>query len=245
MNAIIVDDEQANQENLHHLLQQYAADVQVCAMAGNVEDALNAISRHRPQIVFLDIQLQNQSGFDLLKRLGQVNFEVIFVTAFNQYGIEAVKFAALDYLLKPIDITELILAVNKARLAIQKRQSNERLQYLADYLKGEPTAIKRIALPMFTETRYVNMADIVRLQADNTYTNFYLADGETLLVSKTIKEYVDLLSRYHFIRTHQSHLVNINYVKSWLKEDGGSLLLKNGTKIPISKPNREKVKDAL
>lgn len=245
MTALIVDDETSNRENLQQLLQKYAPDVQVCAFAENVDEAIQAIGAHRPQLVFLDIQLHEQSGFDLLKQLDEINFEIIFVTAYDQYGIQAVKFAALDYLLKPIDIDELKFAVNKARLAVQQRQKNDRLDYLLDYLKDDNQVKPRIALPMFGETRYVNINDIVRCEADNTYTRFMLIGGERILVSKTLKEYADMLVNHGFLRTHQSHLVNMAYVKSWLREDGGCLLLTDQTKISVSKLKREQVKDAL
>lgn len=245
MRAIIVDDERSNRENLQHLLQVYAPDVQIITTADDVNSALKAINQHRPQLVFLDIQLHAKTGFDLLKQLGDITFEIIFVTAYNQYGIEAIKFSALDYLLKPIDIDDLKLAVDKARKAIQQKQKNERLNYLLDYLKDDKKATPRIALPMFSETRYVNIPDIVRCEADNTYTQFILSNGEKILVSKTLKEYSDMLISHGFIRSHQSHLVNISHIKSWLREDGGSLLLNDGTKIPVSKLNREKVKEAL
>jgi len=245
MRAIIVDDEISNQENLHQLLKLYAADVQVVAVAGDVNEAATAIQTHRPDLVFLDIQLHGQSGFDLLKQLDEIDFAIIFVTAYDQYGIQAIKFAALDYLLKPIDIDELTASVAKARNAIQKNKKHERLNHLLEYLKDEKHVSPRIALPMFGETRYVNVNDIVRCEADNTYTRFFLADGELVLVSKTLKEYADMLERYDFLRTHQTHLVNMTYIKSWIREDGGSLLLKDGAKIPISKINRTKVKEML
>jgi len=245
MRAIIVDDEVSNQENLHQLLKTYAADVQVVAIAGDLNEAAIAIKTHRPELVFLDIQLHGQSGFDLLKQLDEIDFAVIFVTAYDQYGIQAVKFAALDYLLKPIDIDELTVAVDKARKAIQQTKKHERLDHLLEYLKDEKQVSPRIALPMFGETRYVNVNDIMRCEADNTYTRFFLADSEQVMVSKTLKEYADMLERYEFLRTHQTHLVNIAFIKSWIREDGGSLLLKDGTKIPISKINRTKVKDML
>jgi two-component system LytT family response regulator len=245
MKVIIIDDEQSNQENLKHLLQVYAPDLKICATAGDINNAFNIVSLHQPDLVFLDIQLHAHTGFDLLKQLEEITFEVIFVTAYNQYGIEAIKFAALDYLLKPIDIDELKEAVNKARKAIQQKRKNERLNYLLDYLKDDKKNTPRIALPMFNEIRYVNVSDIVRCEADNTYTKFMLNNGEKILVSKTLKEYVEMLSRYGFIRSHQSHLINLTYIRSWLREDGGSLQLNDGTKIPVSKQNREKVKEAL
>lgn len=245
MKTLIVDDEASNRENLQQLLSKYADDVQVCAVAENVNEAIRIIREHQPQLVFLDIQLHTETGFDLLKQLGEINFEIIFITAYNQYAIQAIKFSALDYLLKPIDIDELSAAVDKARRSIQQKQKNERLGYLLEYLKDENKATPRIALPMLGETRYVNISDIVRCEADNTYTRFILNNGEKILVSKTLKEYADMLTGHHFLRTHQTHLVNMAYIKSWLREDGGSLLLTDQTKIPISKLNREKVKVAL
>ena len=245
MRALIVDDEISNQENLQQLLKSYADDVQVCAVAGTVEEAATAIKLHRPELLFLDIQLHDRSGFDLLKQLDEINFEIIFVTAYDQYGIQAVKFAALDYLLKPIDIDELTAAVNKARKAVQQKKKNERLGHLLEYLKEENQTSPRIALPLFGETRYVSINDIMRCEADNTYTKFVLTNGEQVLVSKTLKEYADMLAGYSFLRTHQSHLVNMACIKSWIREDGGSLLLKDNTKIPVSKLNRQKVKDIL
>jgi len=245
MKALIVDDEASNRENLQQLLQVYAPDVQVCAVAEDVDTALKAITLHRPELVFLDIQLYDQSGFDLLKQLGEITFEIIFVTAYDQYGIQAVKFAALDYLLKPIDIDELIAAISKARKAINQKQKNERLDYLLEYLKDDNQTRPRIALPLFGETRYVSINDIVRCEADNTYTRFVLNGGEQVLVSKTLKEYAGMLVNYGFLRSHQSHLVNTVFIKSWLREDGGSLLLTDGAKIPVSKLNREKVKEML
>jgi two-component system LytT family response regulator len=245
MKALIVDDEASNRENLQTLLKTYADDVQVCAVAESVAEAIGAIKQHQPQLVFLDIQLHTETGFDLLKQLGEINFEIIFITAYNQYAIQAIKFSALDYLLKPIDIDELTAAIDKARRSIQQKQKNERLGYLLEYLKDENKATPRIALPMLGETRYVNIADIIRCEADNTYTRFILNNGEKILVSKTLKEYADMLTGHRFLRTHQTHLVNMAYIKSWLREDGGSLLLTDQTKIPISKLNREKVKAAL
>ncbi len=245
MRAIIVDDEVSNQENLHQLLKNYAADVQVVAVSGDVSEAVIAIKTHRPELVFLDIQLHGQSGFDLLKQLDEIDFAVIFVTAYDHYGIQAVKFAALDYLLKPIDIDELVAAADKARKAIRQTKKHERLDHLLEYLRDEKQGSPRIALPMFGETRYVNINDIVRCEADNTYTRFYLTNGEQVLVSKTLKEYADMLARYEFLRTHQTHLVNMAQIKSWIREDGGSLLLNDNTKIPISKINRIKVKEML
>jgi len=243
--AVLIDDEISNLENLRTLLQKHCPQVTIIATAQNVGDAVDAIEKHSPDLVFLDIQMGEQTGFDVLKLLSMRNFEVIFVTAYDQYGIQAIKFAALDYLLKPIDIDELINAVNKAEHKSATQIQISQLDFLLQQLKRPETNVSKIALQMQSEIRYVTLSEIIRCEADNTYTHFFLSSGEKILVSKSLKEYADLLRPNGFLRTHQSHLVNPNYVKSWLKEDGGVLLLMSGEKIPISKPNKDTVKQAL
>ncbi len=245
MNAILIDDERANVENLQMLLQKHCPQVNILATANKVPDAIKMIEDCSPELVFLDIQMGEQTGFDVLRAISKRSFEVIFITAYDQYGIQAVKFAALDYLLKPIDIEELVAAVEKAVQKLDTQKQTSRLDFLLQQLMLPETSTSKIALPMQSETRYVSLADIVRCEADNTYTFFFLSDGERIMVSKPLKEYADLLKPSGFIRTHQSHLVNPVFVKSWLKEDGGLLLLASGEKIPISKPNREAVRQAL
>lgn len=245
MKAILIDDEISNLENLRALLEKHCPQVTIMAATQSVSDAVNAIEKHLPHLIFLDIQMGEQTGFDVLKMLPNRNFEVIFVTAYDQYGIQAVKFAALDYLLKPIDIEELIIAVNKAEQKLAAQTQTLQLDFLLQQLKKPEAAIGKIALPMQSEIRYISLSEIIRCEADNTYTSFFLTNNEKLLVSKSLKEYADLLRPNGFLRTHQSHLVNPRYVKSWLKEDGGILLLNTGEKIPVSKPNKEIVKQAL
>lgn len=245
MKAILIDDEISNLENLRTLLDKHCPQVTIMDTAQNISDAVKGIENHSPDLVFLDIQMGEQTGFDVLKLLPKRNFEIIFVTAYDQYGIQAVKFAALDYLLKPIDIEELINAVNKAEHKLQSKTQNLQLDFLMQQLTKPEPNVNKIALQMQSEIRYVTLTDIIRCEAGNTYTYFFLANGEKILVSKSLKEYADLLRPKGFIRTHQSHLVNPKYVKSWLKQDGGVLLLSSGEKIPISKPNKETVKLSL
>lgn len=245
MKAILIDDEISNLENLRTLLEKHCPQVSIMATAQNINDAVDIIEKHSPDLVFLDIQMGEQTGFDVLKLLPTRNFEVIFVTAYDQYGIQAVKFAALDYLLKPIDIEELINAVNKAEHKLTAQIQNLQLDFLLQQLKKPETNVSKIALQMQSEIRYVALSEIIRCEADNTYTRFFLSSNEKILVSKSLKEYAGLLRPSGFLRTHQSHLVNPKYVKSWLKEDGGILLLTTGEKIPVSKPNKDTVKLAL
>ncbi|MBC8988344.1 response regulator transcription factor [Pedobacter sp. N36a] len=245
MRAILIDDEISNLENLRTLLEKHCPQVTIIAVAQNVSDAVDAIEKYLPDLVFLDIQMGEQTGFEVLKQLPKRNFEVVFVTAYDQYGIQAVKFAALDYLLKPIDIEELVDAVHKAKHKLAAQMQTSQLDFLLQQLKKPEANVSKIALQMQSEIRYVTLSEIIRCEADNTYTHFFLEDNEKILVSKSLKEYADLLRPKGFLRTHQSHLVNPKYVKSWLKEDGGILLLLSGEKIPISKPNKHSVKQAL
>lgn len=245
MRAILVDDELANLENLQVLLIKNCPDVKIVASANTIDDAFEKVNLHRPDLLFLDIQMGKTTGFDLLNRLGDKTFEVIFVTAYDNYGIQAVKFAALDYLLKPVDPDELMVAVSKAENRIANKMSGEQLNFLLNQIKRSEPAVPKIALPQQHEIRYVSVDDIVRCVADNTYTFFHLSSSEKILISKPLKEYSDLLKPQGCVRSHQSHLVNPKFVKSWLKEDGGTLLMNNGDKIPVSKPNREIVKAIL
>jgi two-component system LytT family response regulator len=245
MRAIIVDDEPANVENLQLLLSRYCPGVSVVARASSKQTATELISLHRPDLLFLDIRLGQGSGFDIFTALPDTSFEVIFVTAFDQYGIRAIKFAALDYLLKPVDIDELVEAVAKAERKVKDKHSGRQLDFLLAELRRDKSKPIRIALPQQKEVKYVSTEEILRCEAANTYTFFYLANAEKILVSKPLKEYADLLQSHGFIRTHQSHLVNGRFVKSWLKEDGGMLLLASGDKVPISKVNRENVRTAM
>jgi two-component system LytT family response regulator len=245
MRAVLVDDEQTNLTNLEILLNTYCPTIKVVASAKLISEAVSLIILHQPDLLFLDIQMGKSSGFDLLNMIDDKSFEVIFVTAYDQYGIQAVKFAALDYLLKPVVPDELISAVLKAEHKVNHKVQNEQLNFLLQQLKQTETVIPRIALPQQNEIRYVAVNDIIRCEADNTYTFFFLVNGDRILISKPLKEYSDLLKPHGFLRAHQSHLINPEFVKSWLKEDGGVLLMKNGDKIPVSKPNRESVKMVL
>jgi two-component system LytT family response regulator len=245
MRAILVDDETANLENLRILLDKHCPNIKVVATAGNINDAFTQVSLHHPDLLFLDIQMGKTTGFDLLNQLAEKTFEVVFVTAYDNYGIQAVKFAALDYLLKPVDPDELKGAVEKAEIRIKNKIQGEQLNFLLSQIKKSEPGIPKIALPQQHEIRYVSVDDIIRCVADNTYTFFFLSNGDQVLISKPLKEYSDLLKPHGFVRAHQSHLVNPKFVKSWLKEDGGTLLMTNGDKIPVSKPNREMVKEML
>ncbi|MFD2572812.1 LytR/AlgR family response regulator transcription factor [Spirosoma soli] len=244
--ALLIDDEQPNLDNLQALLQTYCPQIDVCGTALNVEAAKRLLYVHQPDLLFLDIQMPGQNGFDLLRSLSTYNFDVIFVTAYDQYAIQALRFAAVDYLLKPVAIDELQAAVERAHKQRQLKEQNQLLQNLMHVLKaGHQQAEQRVALATAKETRFVKIGEIIRCESSNNYTTFYLTDGETLLVCKPIYAYDDLLKEYGFIRCHQSHLVNKQFVKSWKKDYGDFLLLADGSEVPISRAKKDDLKKAL
>lgn len=243
--TIIVEDEQHNLEHLQRLLVQHAPQLAVVATAATVADGLAAIRLHRPELLLLDVQLQHETGFDLLSQLKGTELEVIFVTAFDQYGVRAIKFAALDYLLKPVTANDLQDAVGKAVERLQQKQKDRKLDHLLSFLATNSQEQQKLALPLQDQVRYETIVSIVRLEASNNYSYVLLENGEKLLVCRTLKEFAGMLEPYGFIRTHQSHLVNSRFVKSFLREDGGTLLLTDQSKIPLSKAHRAIVKEKL
>jgi two-component system, LytTR family, response regulator len=244
--AVIIDDEQKNVDNISALLSTYCPQVEVIGTAFDAASGKLMILQMQPQLVFLDIQMPGESGFDMLRSLNRYNFEVIFVTAYDKYGIQAVKFAAVDYLLKPVNITELQLAVDKVIERLQYKNQNLQLENLIQLLQHQQhKEDHRIALPALKETRFVYTRDIIRCESSNNYSRFFLTDGEVLVVSRPIFEYEEILQDYGFVRCHQSHLVNKRFIKSWVKEDGQFLLLQNGTQVPISRNKKDIVAEAL
>jgi two-component system LytT family response regulator len=244
--AVIIDDEKNNVNNLLRLLQKHCPMVKVLGYAFNAVEGRKMILAEKPDLVFLDIQMPGENGFDLLRSLPEHFFGIIFVTAYDQYGIQAVKMAAIDYLLKPINVKELKIAVDKAieRLSMNaKKHSLESLLQMIMHRQEKDT--HRIALITTKETRFVRMQDIIRCESSNNYTTFFLLSGERLLVSRPIFEFELLLKDYGFLRCHQSHLVNRQYIKSWLKGDGGFLLLEDASRLPVSRQKKEYIKEQL
>jgi two-component system LytT family response regulator len=244
--AVIIDDEQNNIDNLSILLQQHCPQVELIATAMNASDGEKIILQHDPELVFLDIQMPDRTGFDLLRSLKTYFFEVIFVTAFDQYGIQAVRFAAVDYLLKPIHIDDLKEAVQRAIQKGSLKKQNRQLENLIALLQQtQHKELHRIALQSAKETRFIEPERIVRCESSNNYSTFFLAGGEKILTSRPIFEYEEILHGYGFIRCHQRHLVNKKFIRSWIKEDGGYLLLEDQSRIPVSRNKRDQLKQWL
>ncbi|MCC6289360.1 MAG: response regulator transcription factor [Chitinophagaceae bacterium] len=246
LNAVIIDDEVNNIDNLQQLLKVYYPTINIVDTAGSVEEGVEAISEKKPNLVFLDIQMPGKNGFDLLTQINQRDFEVIFVTAYEQYAIQAMRFSAIDYLLKPINVDDLIGAIERAVKSIEIKMNNKRVENLIHFLKWQQNKEEhRIALVTNKETRFVKPEEIIRCESSNNYTRIFISDGTQLLVSRPIFQFEEMLTGYGFVRCHQSHLVNKIYVRSWIREDGEFLLIKNGEQVPISRNKKEVVKEAL
>jgi two-component system, LytTR family, response regulator len=238
--TLIVDDELNNRENLHALLKEYCKDVEVVGLADSVDSAYKIIKSQKPDLVFLDIKMPEKDGFKLLESLIEINFEVIIVTAYNQYAIQAIKFCAIDYLLKPIDIIELSNAVDLVSRRMDQKKENEGLKQLINHLNNKKRSTK-IGLASQDKVDFVETSQIIRCEADNNYTHIFLDNQKKMTISKTLKEFEELLSDYGFIRLHQSHLVNSAFIQSYYKNDGGYIKLNDGTTIPISRTKKNEI----
>lgn len=235
LKVVIIDDEKKSRESLKNLLLDYCADVSVEGMAESVEAGIELIKVIKPDLLFLDIEMQASTGFDLLKKIHLLNFEVIFTTAYEQYAIKAIKFSALDYLLKPIDINELRQAIEKYKLKIGANQNRKLEQLLYNIQNKAP---QKITLSTSEGLFFVEIDKIIRCEAQGAYTVFYLKDNRKIMVSKNLKEYENLLSEHSFMRVHNSHLVNIKEVQKYIKSEG-NLILRDGSEVAVSNSKRD------
>lgn len=239
LSAIIVDDEANGRETLNSLIENFCPEVKVSGMARSVDEGLELIAKYKPDIVFLDVEMPFKNGFDLLHEVPDIDFEIIFTTAFSQYAAKAFKFSALDYLLKPIDVDELREAVSKANQKTNRTVKNEQIDILLNTLKKKTSMPQRIVLPSLQGFSVVDLKDVVRCEADKNYTFFYFSDGTKMLVSKTLKDYCELLKEYDFMRVHQSHLINLAHVTKYNKGRGGFVTMSDESIVDISRSNRD------
>ncbi|SEG40608.1 LytR/AlgR family response regulator transcription factor [Sphingobacterium lactis] len=244
INCYIVDDEPNNVDSLRYILKNNHPELFVLGYQIDPSKAIAEINQLKPDLLFLDIQMPNKNGFELLIDISHKGFEVIFITAYDQYGIQAVKISALDYLLKPIDESELAKAIEKAETKINAKRKNSNLENLLRNFNDEKTDSK-IALIIDKQTKYVPISEIVRCQADNNYTEVYLIDGRKVILSKTLKDFEEMLAGFGFLRCHHSHLVNIKYIQGIQGPGFNKILLNNDVLIPISRMKKELIKNTI
>lgn len=232
--AAIIDDEPAMREVNSSLLAEYFPDIRLVGTASSVSTGLDLIRAQNPDLVLLDIELNHEKGFQILQELKPYNFKVVFITGHDSFAIKAIKFSALDYILKPVNETEFQLAIQHAVELIENSEdSQSQVDVLMDSYRREMQS-KKLVLRTSDSLHIVDVSDIYFCKSDNSYTTFYLNGNEKIVVSKSLKDYEGLLTEFGFFRSHQSFLVNLNYIKKVDKSDGGFIVMKNLREIPVS-----------
>lgn len=241
--AILIDDEKSGRENLSGLLKEHYTQIHLLDEANSVKAAIPLIKKYSPQLVFLDIEMPGANGFQLLEHFRDYSFEVIFVTAYDNYAIKAIRFSAADYILKPINLNELKAAIGKVAERIHLKTENEQLRQL--FYNTQHPQNPRIGLPTGDRIEFVEVNHIIRCQGESNYTHIYFDNRKSLLVAKTLVEFEELLKEHRFIRVHKTHLVNLNHVTAYIRNDGGQLVLSNGDKVTVSRRRKEFVLEQL
>jgi len=238
--CVIVDDESKAREILVEMLKLYCNNVELVGQAQNVSKGYDVIKMLKPDLVLLDIKMPDGSGFDLLNKFNKIDFKVIFITAHEEYAIKAFRFSALDYILKPIDPTDLISAVEKASEANSVNNINEQFKTLKDNFYNETNSQeKRIVLKTTENIYIISIKDVIRCQSEKNYTYFYFKNRERIIVSKTLKDFDEILTDYGFMRIHRSNLINLSYIDRFEKSEGGFLIMKDGSRVDVSHRKKE------
>ncbi len=241
LKAILIDDEKNSRESLRKKIESNCPQLSIIAECSNGQEGMVAIQLEQPDIVFLDIEMPHMNGFTMLQQLPERNFELIFTTAFNQYAINAIRYSALDYLVKPVDVTELADAVKrigeKKKVAINAQQ----LEILAGYLSQQKQTPDKIAVAVLTGLEIIDIANIMYLEATGNYTNIYFTNDKPLLSSKTLKEFEDILPSTLFCRIHNGSLVNASYIKKYNRGEGGQVVLANGILLDVARRRKDEL----
>lgn len=238
--GVIIEDEQNARETIRILLEKYCKNVEIVGEGVDVKTGLACIEKHEPEVVFLDIEMPDGDGFDLLSRVGEINFDIIFTTAYSEFAVQAFKYNAVDYLLKPIVHDELIEAVNRAEKELQTRDLSTKFNKLLDYINDNRNN-RRIVLSSSDGYDVVSISEIIMCKSNRNYTSFYLEDGQVIKVSRTIKEFAKMLSDNGFVKTHRQYLVNLNHIKSFGRTDTNLIRLTRNLEAPVSARNKEKL----
>jgi len=247
--ALLIDDDKHLRKGMKSLLERYASEIVIIGEAESVKTGIVALEKYKPQVVFLDIHLSDGTGFDILEEFAKVNGKVashiVFITAHEQYALKAFKFSALDFLLKPVDPEELQKTITKIKQTLEKHNSFEHIDLLLENIRKKVDHFKRIALSTAEGIHLFEISDIIRCESQDNYTKFYIKNHKPLLISKTLKEYEELLVEHGFERIHQSHLINLSFLKSYIKNDGGYVVMADNTNLPISQRKKERLQELI
>lgn len=242
LQALLVDDEENNLDNLAFILTNDCVGVSVAGKALHAQEARLQLKNHQIDVIFLDINMPGESGFDLLKSLGDHQYKIIFVTAYNEYSLQAIKASAVDYLLKPLQIDEVVLAVEKLNKVFQHEQASDMNKLLLQNfmkLANQHQIPKRIALPQLGSITYLDVDEIISLQADGNYTIIHKKDLQKMVISKTLKDFEEILDPAQFIRVHKSYIINLIQVKEYSTQDGGMVKMNDGNEWSVSRRQAE------
>jgi two-component system, LytTR family, response regulator len=247
--AVLIDDDKHLREGLKALLERYTNDINIIGEAESVLSGIETIQKLQPQVLFLDIHLSDGTGFDILKELStsnyKTNFHIVFITAHEQYAVKAFKFSALDFILKPVDPEELQNTILKIKSVVGKNNSFEHIDLLLENIRKKVDNFKRIALSTSDGIHLFEVSDIIRCEARVNYTEFFIKNHKPVLISRTLKEYEEMLTEHGFERVHQSHLINLSYLKSYIKSDGGYVIMADNTSIPVAQSKKDKLQDLI
>jgi two-component system LytT family response regulator len=244
LKAIIIDDEINSVELMQHLINDNCPDISIIASETSPGNAVALIEKNKPDLIFLDIEMPEMSGFELLEKLKHLSFHVIFTTAYDNYAIKAFKYNTIDYLLKPIIVSELTEAVNRLIAKTKNDTQDKSINKLLETIRASQSQ-GRLAISSQNEIVYAEMSNIIRLESDSNYTNIILSDGKKITSSKTLKEYEIMLSPDKFFRTHKAFIVNLDHVEKYVKSDGGYLITKDNVQVPISREKRQELLNVL
>ena len=235
--VLIIDDENRTRDFVKKMIDSFNLDLDVFTDGENVETGIEAINRIQPDILLLDIQMPDGTGFDVLNSIETKNFEVIFITAYQEYAIKAIKFSALDYIIEPIDSEELHSSIITAIDSLEFKR--EETKFIALENNIQPNNRRKLVLKTQECIYVVDLNEIIRCEADKNYTFFYLNSGKKILVSRTLKDYETILNGYGFFRIQQSHLINLEYLDRYDKQQGGAVIMKDGTSVPLSPAKKD------
>ena len=238
LKAILVDDELNSLQNLQFKLQEYCPSVKVVAQTQNPEEAIRLIHQHKPDVIFLDIEMPRMSGFKMLEQIPEPDFEVIFITAYNHYAIHAIRISAFDYLVKPVAIDELQLTIERLGTFTVKK-TKERAELLKKNLANPKSQEEHTAIPTSDGLEFIQIKQIIRIESSSNYSKLVLQNGQQLLVTRQLKDFEELLQEYRFYRVHHSHLINLNYIAKYVRGDGGQITMRNGDIIDVSRRKKE------
>ncbi|MEO5572332.1 MAG: LytTR family DNA-binding domain-containing protein [Bacteroidia bacterium] len=237
--TLIVDDEKPQQDLLSGMIKEHFPELKLGAICSSVDEGVEKIKTLKPELVFLDVVMPPYTGFDLLNKIKPIDFDVIFTTSYEQYALNAFKVSAVDYLLKPFSVEQLAEGIAKFEKKIQLKQSLQHIENLLQNINSNSYDEVKIALPSMNGFSFVRLGTIIRCEADNNYTTFFLTDKTKIMVSKTLKDCEDILTDYNFFRVHTSHLINLRYVKDYIKGDGGQVVMTDNSVVDVSRKNKQ------